>query len=106
MGYKRRKGKRVARVFFGLYHKDLQGEAGPEGYMGRKKRWNDSKKGLRLSKVWTSLASLPSEALEGIAMDPTAFFTLARTRHKIYLQRLAGKSPPWTDDVILQRYRF
>ena len=39
-------------------------------------------------------------------MDPKNFFAFARARHKIYLQRAAGKSPPWTDDPILQRYRF
>jgi len=39
-------------------------------------------------------------------MDPKNFFAFARARHKIYLQRTAGKSPPWTDDPILQRYRF
>jgi hypothetical protein len=39
-------------------------------------------------------------------MRPEPFFAFARARHKIYLQRLAGKPSPWTNDPILQRYRF
>ena len=39
-------------------------------------------------------------------MDPKAFFDFARKRHQIYLDRRGGKSPPWTNDPILQRYRF
>lgn len=34
------------------------------------------------------------------------FFDFARARHQIYLDRLDGKSPPWTKDPILARYRF
>jgi hypothetical protein len=44
--------------------------------------------------------------LKGNLMQPAPFFAFARTRHKIYLARAAGKAPPWTDDAILQRYRF
>ena len=34
------------------------------------------------------------------------FFAYARKRHEIYLKRKAGEPPPWTDDPILQQYRF
>ena len=42
----------------------------------------------------------------GDTLKPEAFFSFARQRHKIYLDRQAGKPAPWTDDPILQRYRF
>ena len=34
------------------------------------------------------------------------FFNLARKRHRIYLDRLQGELPPWTEDPILAEYRF
>lgn len=34
------------------------------------------------------------------------FFEYARKRHQISLDRAAGKPGPWTDDPILQKYRF
>lgn len=34
------------------------------------------------------------------------FFEFARKRHQIYLDRQAGLPRPWTDDPILQLYRF
>lgn len=34
------------------------------------------------------------------------FFAYARERHAIYLRRAAGAPPPWTDDPVLQQYRF
>lgn len=34
------------------------------------------------------------------------FFAFARERHQIYLRRQAGSAFPWTDDPVLQRYRF
>lgn len=34
------------------------------------------------------------------------FFAYARERHYIYLRRVAGDPPPWTEDPILQRYKF
>ena len=39
-------------------------------------------------------------------MDSQAFFAFARARHQIYLNRAAGKKSPWTQDPILQKYRF
>ena len=39
-------------------------------------------------------------------MQPEPFFAFARARHQIYLRRKNGQPPPWTDDPILQRYRF
>lgn len=38
--------------------------------------------------------------------SPEAFFEFARKRHQIYLDRKAGRPPPWTDDPILDKYRF
>ncbi len=35
-----------------------------------------------------------------------AFFDFARERHEIYLKRSRGVPPPWTTDLILQRYKF
>lgn len=34
------------------------------------------------------------------------FFTFARARHQIYLDRAAGKPYPWVEDGILDTYRF
>lgn len=34
------------------------------------------------------------------------FFAYARERHAIYLRRAAGATPPWTEDPVLQKYRF
>ena len=34
------------------------------------------------------------------------FFAFARERHEIYLRRQAGLPKPWTQDAILQQYRF
>lgn len=34
------------------------------------------------------------------------FFAFARERHAVHLRRAAGRPWPWTDDPILQRYRF
>lgn len=34
------------------------------------------------------------------------FFTYARARHQIYLKRAAGYPRPWTEDPILDQYRF
>lgn len=34
------------------------------------------------------------------------FVNFIRARHYVYLNRAAGKPKPWTDDFILQRYRF
>lgn len=34
------------------------------------------------------------------------FFDYARERYQILLNRRAGQPPPWTDDPILQKYRF
>lgn len=39
--------------------------------------------------------------------DYSAFFAFARERHRVYLRRFEQKLPePWTDDPILQTYRF
>ncbi len=35
-----------------------------------------------------------------------AYWELAAKRHEIYRRRLAQEAPPWTDDPILERYRF
>lgn len=34
------------------------------------------------------------------------YFAYARERHAIHLRRAAGQPPPWTEDPVLQRYRF
>lgn len=34
------------------------------------------------------------------------FFAYARERHGVYLRRTAGAARPWTDEPILQQYRF
>lgn len=34
------------------------------------------------------------------------YFSYARERHAIYLRRAAGAPPPWTEDPVLQQYRF
>jgi len=34
------------------------------------------------------------------------FFAFARERHAVYLRRAAGQPRPWTQDPVLQRYRF
>lgn len=34
------------------------------------------------------------------------FWYFINERHAIYLRRQAGESKPWTDDVIMQRYKF
>lgn len=39
-------------------------------------------------------------------MSVEAFFAYARARHAIYLRRKAGETAPWTDDSVLQQYRF
>jgi len=42
---------------------------------------------------------VPEESVE-------AFFAYARERHSIYLKRARSEPPPYTDDPILQQYRF
>jgi hypothetical protein len=43
----------------------------------------------------------------GDLKDPRArFFAYARERHSIYLRRASGKPRPWTQDPILQEFRF
>lgn len=39
-------------------------------------------------------------------MRVESFFSFARARHQIYLDRAAGKPAPWTDDPVLQQFRF
>lgn len=39
-------------------------------------------------------------------MSPEVFFEFARKRHQIYINRQAELPRPWTDDPILQHYRF
>lgn len=39
-------------------------------------------------------------------MDPTPFFNYAREREAIRVRRSEGKPRPWTDDPILDTYRF
>lgn len=47
------------------------------------------------------------ETAIGEVEDPTArFFAYARERHAIFLRRQQGKTAPWTEDPILQKYRF
>jgi hypothetical protein len=41
-----------------------------------------------------------------VTSSPQAFFAFARERHSIYLKRMEGKPPPWTDDPILSSKRF
>ena len=35
-----------------------------------------------------------------------AYWQLAAERQRIFLRRVAGESPPWTEDPILSRYKF
>jgi len=39
-------------------------------------------------------------------MSVEQFFAFARERHGIYLKRMAGVPAPWTQDPILQKYKF
>jgi len=39
-------------------------------------------------------------------MNADRFFRFARARHQIFLDRTAGKPPPWTDDPVLATTRF
>lgn len=39
-------------------------------------------------------------------MRTAELFAFIRQRHWVYAQHLAGKPKPWTEDKILQRYRF
>ena len=34
------------------------------------------------------------------------FYNWINERHRIYLKRLYKETPPWTDDPILQSYKF
>ena len=36
----------------------------------------------------------------------TEFFSFVNERHRIYLRKAAGEPKPWTDDEILQNYKF
>lgn len=38
--------------------------------------------------------------------SPEAIFAFIKERHSVYLKRQAGEPFPWTEDPILQRYRF
>src|SRR5215813_14666726 len=48
--------------------------------------------------------------VRGRKLTPTvvfdAYWRFAAARHEIYQARLAGRPGPWTDDAILQHYRF
>ena len=35
-----------------------------------------------------------------------AYWSLAAERQRVFLRRLAGEAPPWTDDAVLRRYKF
>lgn len=48
----------------------------------------------------TDLSALAAQAAEA------KFWYWINARHAIYLKRLQGAPPPWTDDPILQEYRF
>lgn len=39
-------------------------------------------------------------------MNASLLLRFMKKRHAIYLKRIAGNQKPWTDDPILQRYRF
>lgn len=47
-----------------------------------------------------------SMTMSQVEENQRLFFAYARERHSIYLRREAGKAWPWTDDPILQKYRF
>jgi alpha-glutamyl/putrescinyl thymine pyrophosphorylase clade 1 len=52
----------------------------------------------------------PPIQVVGRTLEPTAVFDtywrFAEARHKMYLRRLNGSGPPWTDDPILRDHRF
>jgi 5-hmdU DNA kinase, helical domain len=39
-------------------------------------------------------------------LDAEPFWSWITERHRIYLKKSAGDPPPWTEDKIMQRYRF
>lgn len=41
-----------------------------------------------------------------MSLDPTPFFYWINERHAIYCRRAKGEAKPWTQDTILQTYRF
>src|SRR6266404_755739 len=41
-----------------------------------------------------------------MTLNATPLWHWITERHRIYLKRLAGDPPPWTQDETLQRYRF
>ena len=54
--------------------------------------------------------SVPSVRVAGRELQPTQVFDtywrFAAARQAVYEARLAGQSPPWSDDPILGAYRF
>jgi len=60
---------------------------------------------LRLS-IFAAMLRSPTLGFGFCKMQPEPFFAFARARHQIYLRRKQGHPPPWTNDPILQRYRF
>jgi len=39
-------------------------------------------------------------------MDATGYFATARERYRMRMRRLDGQQPPWTEDAVLQKFRF
>ncbi len=39
-------------------------------------------------------------------MDPSPFEKFARERHAVHRRRVLGRDRPWTEDPVLQKYRF
>ena len=51
----------------------------------------------------------PSRLKDKLGQPTPAFhsyWSFIQERHRIYLARLAGKAAPWTEDLILGRYKF
>jgi hypothetical protein len=58
----------------------------------------------------TAFEPAPAARIAGRVLAPTEVFDtywrFAAARHEMYLRRLEGDTPPWTDDPILRRHRF
>src|SRR5205823_6316211 len=64
-------------------------------------RWRDRLANSRPKPLTTSAGGL-------LRTTPVldAYWRFAAARQEIFMRRLAGANPPWTDDPILRTYRF
>lgn len=78
------------------------------GKRGRKKR--EPKRKLANHRVDPesiySFIPPPDETMELPKSNVDDFVSFITERHRIYLRRAAGQPPPWTDDPILQEFKF